>query len=392
MDILFYIRRNDAVSHSGQTSIYCTITINGTSCVPFSTGVRILAASWLPKKKTTNDNSADTVRRELNTIENLLRRIKIDFQETEKELTANLIKERFNDIRNSATTRKQKKEVLFLDMAKAYIEKKKNMGASTRTITNNTTFYNNIASYVGATKLSPNMVDFEFVESFTMRFQHEQKNSKNYTNCHIGFVSAVLDYCVLKKVIKHNPLLSMTLQYDSKFDPDGITQHELLILQNAENLIDYEQQAVDIFLFLCGSGVDYCDYVRLTKNDFFSVGNKTMIRKNRKKMIKYNTTTVNVANVILKDCAIKILEKYGADNLPKIANSQNVNRTLQRVGKRLGIQTHLTTKRGRKTFTNISVNIEMHTDEQAAYQLGHSSTKQLKHYRAYKDDILKNLF
>lgn len=395
MDLCFYIRRCDAVNKGGQTSIYCTITINGTPAVPFSTGIKITASKWLPKRKTTSDETADTVRREINNIENLLRKIKVDLQETEKIITANAIKEKFMILRNGATTRKKKSEtVLFLDMAKMYIDKKVKMGASDRTRKNNTTFLNNIKQYLQEQKiknLTPSKIDYEFIEDFTMKFQFEQKNSKNYTNCHIGFISAVLDLCVLKKVIKHNSMTSLKLNYEDNFDNKGLTIKEIETLQNAQELRENEQKAVDIFLFLCGSGCDYCDYIKITAENFISRKGTLMLNYERQKTITYNTNNSNIANPILKDCAIKIVEKYGQNNLPKIKYLQDVNSTLQAVAVRLGIKTKLTTKRGRKTFSNLSVNREMHTDEQTAYQLGHSSTKQLKHYRAYDYEILSNL-
>lgn len=396
MDLCFYIRR-DAVNKSGQTSIICNITLNGISAVPFSTGIKIIAKNWLPKKKTTNDETSDNVRREINIIENLLRKIKIDLQESQTILTANAIKEKFKAIRATATTKKTetKEQNTFLMMAKIYIDTKMKKGASPGTKKNNDTFLNNIESYLVATKrknIAPQKIDFEFIEDFTLHFQHKLGNSVNYCNCHIGFISSVLDISVLKKVIKHNPLLSLKLKYKDSFDAKGLSMQEIETLQTAENLNDLEQTSVDIFLFLCGSGCDYCDYLTLKNENLIKQNTKLMLNYERQKTVNYNKNGTNIANPILKDCAILVLKKYSSlELLPKIKHIQDVNFMLQDVAKRLEIKTHLTTKRGRKTFSNLSVNKEMHTDEQTAYQLGHSSTKQLKHYREYNNEILSNL-
>lgn len=397
MDLCFYIRRNDGTNKKGETAIYCTITVNGVSSVPFSTGIKVIAQNWLPKKKTTSDEMADNVRRELNLIENLLRKIKIDLQEFQNILTANAIKEKFKQIRTNATAKKPKpkEQVLFSDMAKLYIETKTKKGASTRTKKNNNTFLNNIDSYLSKNKiknLSPQKIDFDFIEEFTLHFQHDLGNSQNYTNCHIGFISSVLDLCVLKKVIKNNPLLSLKLKYSDKIDNKGLTLAELEALENATNLSQDEQKAVDIFLFLCGSGCDYCDYLNLTNESILKKGNSLMLNHERQKTVTYLNDSSRTAKPILKDTAIKILQKYGSiEEMPRFKHLQDVNFLIQSVAKKLGIKTHLTTKRGRKTFTNISINRELHTDEQTAFQLGHSTTKQLKHYRAYDDEILSNL-
>ena len=183
MDLCFYIRRNDGTNKRGETAIYCTITVNGVSSVPFSTGIKVIAQNWLPKKKTTSDEFADNVRREINQIENLLRKIKIDLQENSTTLTANAIKEKFKSIRTNATAKKPKpKQVFFVEMAKLYIETKIKKGASARTKKNNNTFLNNITSYLNSKKiknLAPQKIDFEFIEDFTLYFQHELGNSQN---------------------------------------------------------------------------------------------------------------------------------------------------------------------------------------------------------------------
>lgn len=397
MDLCFYIRRNDGTNKRGETAIYCTITVNGISAVPFSTGIKVIAQNWIPKKKTTSDEMADNVRREINIIENLLRKIKIDLQENSSTLTANAIKEKFKLIRTNATAKKPKpkEQVLFVDMAKLYIETKLKKGASERTKKNNNTFLNNIESYLSKKKIKnlvPSKIDFEFIEYFTLHFQHDLKNSQNYTNCHIGFISSVLDLCVLKKVIKNNPLLSLKLKYSDKIDNKGLTLAELEALEKATNLSTDEQKAVDIFLFLCGSGCDYCDYLNLTNESILKKGNTFLLNHERQKTVTYLNDYSRTANPILKNTAINIIEKYGSiEAMPRFKHIQDVNDLIQEVAERLKIKTHLTTKRGRKTFTNISINKELHTDEQTAYQLGHSSTKQLKHYRSYDDEILSNL-
>jgi len=397
MDLCFYIRKNDGTNKQGQTAIYCTITVNGVSSVPFSTGIKVISTNWLPKKKTTNDEFSDNVRRELNLIENLLRKIKIDLQENTNGLTANAIKERFKAIRSSATAKKPKlkEQVLFLDIAKVYIQTKIKKGASIRTQKNNNTYLHNIEKYLIKSKiknLPPQKIDFEFIEEFSLYFQHGLGNSQNYNNCHIGFITSVLDLCVLKKLIKYNPLVSLKLKYNDKLDNKGLSISELLALENAKELTTDEQKAIDIFLFLCGSGCDYCDFLNLTNESILKKGNILMLNHKRQKTVTYLNDNSRTAKPILKESAINILEKYGTlEQIPRFKHLQDVNFLIQSVAKKLGIKTHLTTKRGRKTFTNISINREMHTDEQTAYQLGHSSTKQLKHYRSYDDEILSNL-
>lgn len=393
MDLCFYIRRCDAINKSGQTSIYCTITINKIPSVPFSTGIKVIAKNWLPKKKTTSDEHSDNVRRELNNLENLLRKIKLDLQETEKVVTANSIKEKFLSIRKNANQKPEPK-IDFLEMAKKFNENKVKKGASKSTQRSDISHLRNIELYIKYAKipvLGVADIDLEFIENFSIYFEHDLKMSRNYKNRHILFISNVLDMCVLKKLIKHNPLLSLSLNYEEINDTDSLTIKEIELLETSTYLNEIEVQAVDIFLFMLGTGCDHCDYLNLTNENIIRRNNKVLIRHERQKTVTYLKRKPRNGNPIVKDCALKILEKYGSiDNMPTMSLKQ-INYNLKKIGKRLNIHTRITTKRARKTFTNISINKELHTDEQTAFQLGHSTTKQLKHYREYDEQILSNL-
>lgn len=110
MDVLFYPRINDGIDSSGRCSLYCTVTINQNRCVPFSTKIRILAKNWLPKKKTTNDEFADIVRQELNRIENTLRRIKIDLEDQNQPITAEIVKHQYFKLKGEQSQKKEEKK------------------------------------------------------------------------------------------------------------------------------------------------------------------------------------------------------------------------------------------------------------------------------------------
>jgi len=201
-----------------------------------------------------------------------------------------------------------------------------------------------------------------------------------------------LDMGVIRKIISSNPIAPLKLRYSDNFDPKGLDIKDIEKLESIRPKTDFEEIVIDIFLFLCGTGIDYCDYLKLSDKNLREKNGKYLLRHERQKTDTYNTDEISQGNPILKDCAVRILEKYGSINkLPRVKNLQNINRTIQGVAKRLEIELHLTTKRGRKTFSNLSVNKDKHTDEQTAYQLGHSTTKQLKHYRKYNDSILEDL-
>jgi len=87
-----------------------------------------------------------------------------------------------------------------------------------------------------------------------------------------------------------------------------------------------------------------------------------------------------ILDVALHPKVLILIDKYGGvENLPKISNG-TYNKALKQIQYTAGIEVKLTTKIGRKTFTDIMLN-EMHISEEAvAAMLGYSSTRMLKYY------------
>lgn len=398
MDICFWVRRCQT-NEQGKAFVYCRITVNGVDCVPFSTRIQVVASKWDVRQKTTKDSFQDVVRQELADIEKKLRRIKLELEDNQEIVTAQMVKEAFLKLRKESIKPLKKtppkKEPKLIELLRENLKIKAKLGAAEKTQENDLTRFNNIYSYlkkINQIEISCKKVDFEFVEGFSLWMRSEKNNSMTYTNRHITLISTVLDTAVGRKIIDSNPLLSLKLSFPEKYDPEGLTIQEIKMIEATKGISDYEQKAIDIFLFLCGTGIDHCDYMKLTNDNLREYKGKIILTYERQKTDKYTTFEVCKGNAIIKECALRIIEKYGCiEKLPKIKNSQNINRKIQDVGRRLGIKLHLSTKRGRKTFANISINNEEHSDEQTAYQLGHTTTKQLKHYRKYQDSIFDSI-
>lgn len=397
MDICFWCR-NDATNKAGKAPIYCTITVNSFRCIPFATGVKVVAKNWDTKKKTSRDEFRDVVRQELNEVETKIRQVKLLLEHSGQLLTAQLIRNEYLSLKEKQTKPKSSKSVSFFEGYRLHQKDKKELGASERTLKNDQTLYNNFDAFckdIKKDKILLNQIDKALIESFKKHLR-KKKISINHISRHVSLIKNILDFGVDNNLNTVNAISSMKLNYSDNLDPVGLDFQDILKIQNYQCNEKSETIAKDIFLFLCGSGIDYCDYINL-KNEYLRVkNNKLLLRYPRKKTDTYKTDSVCEANPILKDCAVQVLNKYGElEKLPKIKNIQNVNRIIQRIGKALNIEIKLTTKRGRKTFTNLCINHKTdekrHTDEQTAYQLGHTSTKQLKHYRKYNDSILDDL-
>lgn len=394
MDILFYPRLNDAVNKAGRCSIYCVITVNQSQCVPFSTKIRIIAKNWLSKKKTTSDEFADTVRQELNQIENTLRRIKIDLENENLPISAEIVKYEYFK-KKEEQSQKKTKPTLKNDLAEIFkiiTSKKMSKGAKESTQYHDRYLAKNFLDFAqkqGFKNIQPKEINLDLVELYIEEFT----KSKNYLNQSVRLLSNALKYAVRQKMITFNPIKEIELQNaPPKVSPVGLELNEIEKIKSIIPLNEVEEKAIDIFLFMCGTGVDFCDYNRLTSDNISNLGTKKIMRIERQKSLRYDSETICIQNAILKQVAIDILEKYEtAENLPKMKHAHVLDGILQEIAKREKIKSHLTTKRARKTFANLSINYELHTDEQTAYQMGHKSTNQLKSYRQYSDKILSNL-
>ncbi len=393
MDILFYPRINDATNKAGKCSIYCKININSLCCVPFSTDVKVTAKNWNAKRKTTNDEFSDTVRQELNKIENNLRKIKIELEERNEPVTAETIKLRYQKLFKEQSQKIQAKTLSLQDISDILTDRKMKQGASESTLKhdyNLSKCFFDFTKKLGMKNIKPYQITTQLVQQYIDSFQH----SKNYLRQSVALLDKALDYAVRNHIISKNQMkgcIEMPKGGSKKTSEIGLNLEEIEILKNG-NFNNPEQRAVDLFLFMCGTGLDFCDYNRLTSDDILLFGKRRIVNKKRQKTDRYDTEKYYQQNAIMKDVAIEILEKYGSvEELPRFKFVAHVNILLKSVAEKTGIKHVLTTKRARKTFANLSINYEKHSDEQTAYQLGHASTKQLSNYRRYNQNILLSL-
>lgn len=393
MDIMFYPRINDATNKAGKCSIYCIININSLRCTPFSTDVKVTAKNWNAKRKTTNDEFSDTVRQELNKIENNLRKIKIELEERNEPVTAETVKLRYQKLFKEQSQKIQAKTLSLQDISDILTDRKMKQGASESTLNHD---YNLVKCFLDFTKkvgiknIKPYQVTTQLMQQYIDSFQF----SKNYLRQSVALIDKCLDYAVRNQIISKNQMkgyIEMPKGGAKKTSEIGLNLKEIEILKNSY-FNNPEQRAVDVFLFMCGTGLDFCDYNRLTSDDIIVFGKRRIVNKKRQKTERYDTERYYEQNAIMKDVAIEILDKYGSvENLPRFKFVSHINILLKKVAKKTGINHVLTTKRARKTFANLSINYENHSDEQTAYQLGHASTKQLSNYRRYNQNILLGL-
>lgn len=189
---------------------------------------------------------------------------------------------------------------------------------------------------------------------------------------------AVINYGISNGKITKDPFLGLKIDRGVK-EVEFLTETELEVLRLKK--LDNERliKVRDLFLFQCFSGISYSDLNDLQPEDYQvnSLG-QIYVSKKRKK------TGVAFTSVLLEDAA-KIAEKYEY-RLPVLTN-QKYNAYLKEIADLCKIKKPLHTHIGRHTFGTYLVNKGLPLDT-VAKMLGHSNTRQTRHYAKLLDDTV----
>ena len=181
---------------------------------------------------------------------------------------------------------------------------------------------------------------------------------------HLGKINAMFRYATDDDKLKNNPFAHIKLPKGEK-KWSFLTEEEIKRLITTPLEDKYVDRARKLFLFLCATGLSYCDMANLTKEDIKEENGLYYIQKNR---IKSN---IEYTSVILP-FGIDILKSYNFE-LPKMTN-QRINLFLKVVQVYCKIEQNLFCHLGRKTYLTFLLNNGVRL-ETVAKCGGHASIK-----------------
>ena len=233
-------------------------------------------------------------------------------------------------------------------------------------------------------KLKAEQISLGMADDF-VNWMKAKGRDHQYIVRHTQSLKSITVGAVRRQILDIDPLAVFRLKKREVVNTDHLSLAELRFLGK----YDWEpslQRVVDLFVFSCYTSLHYKDVQSLQPSDVvLGIDGRQWLDKSRVKY--YNSTyfTARYQKVPLHPKILILIEKYGGvDMLPKISNV-NYNKSLKQIQYIAGIKIKLTTKIGRKTFTDIMLN-EMHVSEEAvAAMLGHSSTRMLKYYGQVDD-------
>ena len=235
-----------------------------------------------------------------------------------------------------------------------------------------------IAHFLEHGDIKPDMLVAEIKNQHILDFKHYMMSDNFEPGTIAGFLQclkSVFLFGLRNELTKTNPFIGYKIGRKYR-EVRFLTEEEVQRIKAKEMPNERLERVKDLFLFQCFSSLSFVDMALLEPKDFHSNEEGTLyLRKNRKK------TGVEFFVVLLPE-AVAIARKYHF-RLPLISN-QCYNNYLKEIGTLCNIDKPLHSHIGRHTAATYLLNRSVHI-EMVAKVLGHSTTKQTRHYAKLLD-------
>jgi site-specific recombinase XerD len=364
-------------------TIQLSITYNSFRSVPISTSIQVGNFDDFDKEKQTIIN--DTAKNEqLQAIKKRIEFIHDTLVQKGHVITADKIKNILNG-----------KDVLyptFLSVANEFI----NYKLMTQELAKNTeknikTRLKNLINFLedtGKKNLTCEDVRRSILGDLKIWLQKNVKSCKQaYYKKHVQTIKQVLNFAVEREYIKTNPLQGVEIVGGTEEKPLPLNEIDFKKLLEFKTTDKDLRVVRDSFIFMSFTGlafVDYCNF-DVEKHTYISEADgKLWLCKERQK-------TGIQALMPLPQEAVNILQKYNG-KLPylgtKLSANQLHNRHLKTIAKLLGLNRILCTKHARQTACSNYVKNGV-SEIVICNLMGWTSTKQLKHYVQFNEDVVR---
>jgi site-specific recombinase XerD len=229
-------------------------------------------------------------------------------------------------------------------------------------------------------------IDHKFINDFEAYLIANYQLAHNTLTKYLKNLRHVVRIAMDDELITKNPFSKRSIQYQNA-DRGYLTQNEIdKLIAFQLDKIEYEQ-ARDMFIFCCFTGLSYSDLSNLTDNKIcLSFGGKMWIKGKRVKTnIEYN--------IPLLDIPKKILEKYKSrrtdDKLLPVSNLDKYNDLLKKIAKTCGINKKITSHIARHTFATLTLTKGV-SIESVSKMLGYVDIKTTQIYAKITNEKISN--
>ncbi|WP_161597048.1 phage integrase SAM-like domain-containing protein [Dyadobacter flavalbus] len=373
MRIRFVIRKVRTNS-AGVCPLNCRITIDGQKATEFATGAAVDPKKWDSKfqKVKGASQAAIDLNRRIDIIKTELEGVYLSARSRGLRLSANEIKDIY--------TGKKELACSFVKMTTLYLEELKIKNRSIVTVNRYKRCFLYLNQYLGK-DMNVASLEKRHVSGF-WRWLKEKGYHNDYCNKIVQACIGLFRFGMREGYVERSPFAGVSLEWKKELDTTCLSKEELGLLENYP-WSDKLQRVVDSFLFMCHTGLHIGDYIEIGEDSCYTY--------NEKQFMKVKRIKTGVEAIFpLDNFAVSLINKYGGcDKMPKISG-QKSNDYLKVIAEAVGITKNLTNKIARKTFTDICLNEYGFSDEVVSTMLGHTSTRQIKHYGSIKEKrILK---
>ncbi|WP_273214065.1 tyrosine-type recombinase/integrase [Runella zeae] len=353
-DVHFQLRyprrgKDKIPDHSALASIYFIVNINGMISNARSTGLKVLKKEWdsvTQKIIGTSDDVQLKNRR--------LKKIKSDLDALEQELSAMSEYVTAQEIVDVYVGKKQKN----LTVLKAFddlLEYLQNPDTVEEILKPKS-----YAKWVRARELVEdflisqkqiNLPVIHFTLPVAERYRRfltvKYKFGKDHTSRNISYLSTAFQRAKKQGLVAINPIFDVELPRNRPKKPEPLHILELQRLIDFRSEDMWLQHCADIAIFLCFTGLDYCDYVRFDSEEHLvEIEGIKAIRLTRQKMYRKGNVPEPVTIPLLPEAA-SILGKYDY-SLP-LLKYDTIRKQLKIIMSNIRVKKNITLKNLRKT-------------------------------------------
>jgi site-specific recombinase XerD len=362
-----------------EAPVYLRIILDG-RFVQMSTGIFLTRDRWDHKKKEVKSKHPDAVKLNLQIAKakERLHDIHYELQRTGKPTL-----ERIKDI---WTGKEQKTNTIMalIDYNNNQVKEKIGSSYAVNTYRHYCSLRTTVASFINSTfgKVDYDLegLNLAFISKFEHYLQSVNHNSVNTVAKQIDRLKTVINLGIKSDWLKDNPFKN----YTKKTVPSSrkfLTIEEINAIDELDlSYADHLERVRDIFIFICYTGISYCDLATLKADNIIkSLDGNRIIRLERKK-------TLEACSIPLLPRSEQIVVKYSnhpmCQNkgilLPVISN-QKMNDYLKIIGKHAEINKPVTCHVGRHSFATMSLERGVPI-ETVSKVLGHRSVKTTQIY------------
>ncbi|MCF0059970.1 site-specific integrase [Dyadobacter chenwenxiniae] len=364
-----FIIRRARTNQAGLCPINCRITVKMIRANEFAVGLLVDPNKWDSKTQRLKGSSltAMDVNRRLDIIKSELEEIYLSARARGTHLSADQIKDIYNGVSLVGCS--------ISKLSKQFLEELILRERSTVTTNRYKRCFAYLTEYLGK-DYDVSAVQKKEVSGFWVWLKSRGYHN-DYCNKIVQSCIGLFRYAIREGHIDSNPFSGVSLEWKKELDITCLDPREIESIK----MYDWSERlqlVADSFLFMCYTGLHIGDYRDVRQESVYEYDGHQFMKIRR---VKTNVE----ATFPLTDYAQFLIAKYGGvDKLPHIS-PQKMNDYLKIIAEKVDINKNLTNKIARKTFTNMCLNDFGFSPEVVATMLGHTTTRQIRHYGAIKE-------